>query len=70
MRDCIHDSWLVAVRGVDQVGVWSARDDEACDGAAAVLQCDIKGRVATGIARTGRTTHVVEDDSAYLDIIH
>ncbi len=70
MRDCIHDSWLAAFRGADQEGLWNTRDDEACDGAAAVLQCNVKGRVATGIARTGRSTHVVENDGAYLDIIH
>ena len=68
-RDGSDDCGVVGVRGADGESVWGACDYEARDGAAAVLQGDVEGRVAAGVEGGGRGARVVENDGAKFDVV-
>ena len=64
VRDSCDDCWLAGMRGADRESVRGARDYEARDCAAAVLQGDVEGRLAAGVEGGGRGARVVENYGA------
>jgi hypothetical protein len=69
VHDGVDDGGSGAKRTDDHGGGGGACDDEAGGGCAAMLQCDVKGRVPTGIACRGRHMEQVEYHCAYFHVV-